>query len=339
MNGRNLNQLALITGGVSPANQTDAEAGSASTVQSFSVAGGRSNTNGFMIDGVSNTDDAIDNSALHPSLEMVREFKIEVNNYSAEFGHYSGGQINITTRSGTDHPHGSLFEFVRNQAMDAKNYFVLPTQAAPELQRNQFGGSFGAPIKKDKLFFFFSYEGLRLNQGQTGTGTVPTSAMLAGDLSILLQPTNPYTHTVTQLKNPATNAIIPSNNLAGLINPIGAGIAALYPAPTLSGASVSNYVVNPVLAQSDDTYNLRLDYQVSPKDRIAGRITTLRESVKPALPAWFRRVATAGIWLRSAEYAVQHVSQRGPHLFPSRDQRGYGWLQPHSLERGESKFR
>ncbi len=213
MNGRNLNQLALITGGVSPANQTDAEAGSASTVQSFSVAGGRSNTNGFMIDGVSNTDDAIDNSALHPSLEMVREFKIEVNNYSAEFGHYSGGQINITTRSGTDHPHGSLFEFVRNQAMDAKNYFVLPTQAAPELQRNQFGGSFGAPIKKDKLFFFFTYEGLRLNQGQTGTGTVPTPAMLAGAsfpyyFSQLIRTRTPSPNSRTRPQTQSSPAII-----------------------------------------------------------------------------------------------------------------------------------
>lgn len=122
LNGRNLDQLALISGGVVPANQSNVEAGSASTVQTFSVAGGRSNTNAFLIDGVANTDDAIDNSALHPSLEMVQEFRIETNDYSAQFGQYSGGQVNITTKSGTNQFHGSAFEFLRNDALDAKKF-------------------------------------------------------------------------------------------------------------------------------------------------------------------------------------------------------------------------
>jgi len=283
MNGRNLNQLALITGAVAPANQSNVEAGSASTVQTFSVAGGRSNTNSFLIDGVANTDDAIDNSALHPSLEMVQEFKLEANNYSAEFGHYSGGQVNITTRGGTDQFHGSLFEFFRNDALDAKNFFVLPTQSKPPLKRNQFGGSLGGPIKKDKLFFFGSYEGLRYTQGQTGTGTVPTAAMLNGDFSVLLQPNNPYTHAVTQLHDPLTGAAIP-NNVLSSTSPIGARIAALFPAPTILGVAVNNYVVNPSLVQSDDTYNFRLDYQLSSKDNLAGRLTTLRESVNQPYP-------------------------------------------------------
>jgi hypothetical protein len=283
MNGRNLNQLALITGGVAPANQTNVEAGSASTVQTFSVAGGRSNTNSFLIDGVANTDDAIDNSALHPSLEMVQEFRLEANNYSAEFGHYSGGQVNITTRGGTDQFHGTLFEFFRNDALDAKNFFVLPTQAKPPLKRNQFGGSFGGPIIKDKLFFFGSYEGLRFTQGQTGTGTVPTPAMISGDFSTLLQANNPYTHAVTQLHDPVTGAPIPGNILS-VISPVGASVAKLFPAPTLAGVAVNNYVVNPSLRQNDDTYNGRLDYQLSSKDNLAGRLTTLRESVNQPYP-------------------------------------------------------
>lgn len=283
MNGRNLNQLALITGAVTPANQSNVEAGSASTVQTFSVAGGRSNTNSFLIDGVANTDDAIDNSALHPSLEMVQEFKMEENNYSAEFGHYSGGQVNITTKGGADNFHGSLFEFFRNDALDAKNFFVLPTQAKPPLKRNQFGGSLGGPIKKDKLFFFGSYEGLRYTQGQTGTGTVPTSAMLSGNFSALLQANNPYTHTVTQLVNPITGAPIPGNILPS-ISPIGASVAALFPAPTLPGVAINNYVVNPSLRQSDDTYNLRLDYNISLKDTLSGRITALHEDVNQPYP-------------------------------------------------------
>ena len=283
MNGRNLNQLALITGAVSPANQSNVEAGSASTVQTLSVAGGRSNTNSFLIDGVSNTDDAIDNSALHPSLEMVQEFRLEANNSSAEFGHYSGGQVNITTRSGTDQFHGSLFEFLRNDALDAKNFFVLPTQAKPPLRRNQFGASLGGPIKRDKLFFFFSYEGLRYTDGQTGTGTVPTTAMLGGNFSALLQPNNPYTHTVTQLVDPVTQVPILGNMLTS-ISPIGADIAALYPTPTLAGTPINNYVVNPVLVQSDDMYNLRGDYQVTSKDMISGRFTYLREAVNQPYP-------------------------------------------------------
>jgi Carboxypeptidase regulatory-like domain len=280
MNGRNLNQLALIVAGVSPANQTNVEAGSASTVQTFSVAGSRSNTNAFMIDGVANTDDAIDNSALHPSLEMVQEFRVETSTYSAEFGHYSGGQVNITTKGGTNQLHGSLFEFLRNQIFDAKNAFVLPTQAKPPLQRNQFGGSVGGPILKKKLFFFADYEGLRYIDGETGTGTVPTAAMLGGDFSILLQANNPYTHTVTQLLDPNTHAPIPGNIITA-INPVGAKIAALYPTGT---AALNNYTVNPKLVQSDDEYNGRVDYLLSSNDTISGRLTYLRENVNQPYP-------------------------------------------------------
>lgn len=283
MNGRNLNQLALITGAVLPANQTQAEAGSASTVQSFSVAGGNSNTNSFMIDGVANTDDAIDNSSLHPSLEMVQEFQMAVNNYSAEFGQYSGGQVNITTRSGSDKFHGSAFEFARNQAFDAKNFFDLPTQAKPPLSRNQFGGSIGGPIKTNKLFFFFSYEGLRLTQGETGAGTIPTQDMLGGNLSVLLQANNPYTHRVTQLINPATQAPI-QGDIITAPSSVGAAIAALFPAPTIPGVTINNYVVNPSLIQNDDTYNLRLDYQMSQNDVLTGRMTTLRETLTQPYP-------------------------------------------------------
>lgn len=283
MNGRNLSQLALIVAGVSPANQTEAEAGSASTVQTFSVAGAASNANSFLIDGVANTDDAIDNSSLHPSLEMVQEFRIETSTYSAEFGHYAGGQVNITTKSGTNKFHGTLFEFLRNQDLDAKNFFVLPTQAKPTLQRNQFGGSVGGPIWKNKLFFFFDYEGLRYRDGETGTGTVPTTAMIGGDFSALLVASNPYTHAVTQLINPYTGLPIPGNIIT-TINPVGAAIAALFPAPNVPGASVNNYVVSPTLKQSDDEYNGRIDYQATTKDTVSGRLTYLREAVNQPYP-------------------------------------------------------
>ncbi|HVB86018.1 MAG TPA: carboxypeptidase-like regulatory domain-containing protein [Candidatus Dormibacteraeota bacterium] len=282
LNGRNLDQLALISGGVVPANQSNVEAGSASTLQTFSVAGGRSNTNAFLIDGVANTDDAIDNSALHPSLEMVQEFRIETNDYSAQFGQYSGGQVNITTKSGTNQFHGSAFEFLRNDALDAKNFFVRPGQAKPPLRRNQFGGSLGGPIKRNKLFFFFSYEGLRYTDGQTGVGTVPTSAMLGGNFSELLQPNNPYTHTVTQLVDPQTGTPI-SGNILTSINPIGAAIAALYPAGE-PGGLINNYTASPSLVQSDDEYNIRSDYALSPTDAIAGRFTYLRENVNQPYP-------------------------------------------------------
>ncbi len=282
LNGRNLNQLALITGGVVPANQSNVEAGSASTVQSFSVAGGRSNTNAFLIDGVANTDDAIDNSALHPSLDMVQEFRIETNDYSAQFGQYSGGQVNITTKSGTNQFHGSLFEFLRNDALDAKNFFVQPGQAKPPLKRNQFGGSLGGPIEKNKLFFFFNYEGLRYTDGQTGVGTVPTADMLGGNFSELLQPNNPYTHRVTQLVDPQTGAPI-SGDILTSINPIGGAIAALFPAGA-PGVLINNYTVSPSAVQSDDTYNLRSDYALSSTDSIAGRFTYLRENVNQPYP-------------------------------------------------------
>ena len=120
-----------------------------------------------MVNG-SNVEEGKNNgAAIIPNLDSISEFRIITNNFDAEYGNYSGGQINVVTKSGTNQFHGSGFEFLRNTVLDAKNYYSLPTDKTPVFQQNQFGGTFGGPIKKDKTFFFVDYQGTRQNQAPT----------------------------------------------------------------------------------------------------------------------------------------------------------------------------
>src|SRR6202022_2202534 len=145
----------------------------------------------------------------------------------------AGGQVVVTGKSGTNAYHGLLYEYVRNQMFDAKNYFAGPTQ--PAYKRNQFGGPLGGRIIRDKTFFFMNYEGLRFHQQLSALATVPTAVMLNGDFSSLLP--------ATQLKNPFTGASIPGNLISSLPQwnspaaTIGKALAGYYPAPTRATAA------------------------------------------------------------------------------------------------------
>ena len=132
-----------------------------------------------------NNDPYINQYVALPSIDAIQEFKVQSSDYSAEFGRASGAQVNVILKSGTNQFHGDLFEFFRNRLMDAKNYFDFPdctpasagelAAASHAFDRNQFGGTFGGPIRKDKTFFFLSYEGLRRREATTHTATVPTT--------------------------------------------------------------------------------------------------------------------------------------------------------------------
>jgi hypothetical protein len=171
--------------------------GSGFNDNSFSGSGSRSAGNLILIDGMVSR--ALNNGgfALQPVPEMVKEFKIQSNNYDAAFGLSSGATMNLITQSGTNQFHGSAWEYVRNQIFDARNFFAvnqtnpisgaeIPGTAKPSYKRNQFGVAVGGPIRKDRTFIFGSYEGLRLIQGQTGTAVVPTAAEKGGDFSSYL---------------------------------------------------------------------------------------------------------------------------------------------------------
>jgi hypothetical protein len=147
-----------------------------------SVNGGREASNGFMINGANVNEGKNNGTAVIPNLDSIEEFRIITNNFDAEYGNYSGGQVNVITKSGTNGYHGDIFEFNRNTAFNAVNYFA---QSTPKYIQNQFGATFGGPIKKDKIFFFIDYQGTRLIQGQTATALVPDGSFdPAGDYAL-----------------------------------------------------------------------------------------------------------------------------------------------------------
>ena len=187
LNLREVTALALLVPGTVDTTgrslATGAANGSGFNDFGYSGSGGGSGGNLLLIDGMISR--ALNNSsfALAPPPEMVHEFKIQNNIYDAAFGLASGTVMNLITESGTNALHGSAWEYVRNNALDASNYF---SQGKPALTRNQFGGAIGGPIMKGKMFYFGSYEGLRLTQGQVSTAIVPTAAQKAGDFSSFL---------------------------------------------------------------------------------------------------------------------------------------------------------
>jgi hypothetical protein len=185
LNGRDFTQLALLVPGVATG-QPGAGAGGG-----ISIGGARSEQNAFQLDGVTNSDQWDNAISFRPSIDAIQEFKIEVNNYSAEFGKGAGGQINVVTKSGTNQFHGSLYEFNRNDAVQARNFFQRDPNfvdskgrfVAPPYNRNEFGTAVGGPVIKDRTFFFAYYDGLRNVRGQTGLRTVPDEALRKGDFS------------------------------------------------------------------------------------------------------------------------------------------------------------
>ena len=189
LNGRAYTDLLALQPGVSPYNAVDTGTGGMGdrpvdgglNAGNQSVNGQREAANGFMVNG-SNVEEGKNNgAAIIPNLDSIAEFRIITNNFDAEYGNYSGGQINVVTKSGTNSFHGSGFEFLRNTALDAKNYYSLPTDKTPVFRQNQFGGTFGGPIRKDKTFFFVDYQGTRRTQAPTVNTQMPSVANFGGN--------------------------------------------------------------------------------------------------------------------------------------------------------------
>jgi hypothetical protein len=191
LNGRSYTDLLALQPGVSPYTAGDTgtpgisdrspDGGVNSGNQS--VNGQREASNGFMVNG-SNVEEGKNNGAsIIPNLDSISEFRIITNNFDAEYGNYSGGQINVVTKSGSNALHGDAFDFLRNTVLDAKNYYALPTDATPVFRQNQFGGTVGGAIKKDKTFFFLDYQGTRQTQAPTVNTQVPSVANFSGNFA------------------------------------------------------------------------------------------------------------------------------------------------------------
>jgi Carboxypeptidase regulatory-like domain len=190
LNGRNYIDLLALQPGVSPYKNDDTTSGVGvdpttlsgdQTNGTQSVNGGRLGSNGFMVNGADAQEGVHNGAAILPNLDSISEFRIITNNFNAEYGNFSGGQVNVVTKSGTNQFHGDVFEFLRNTDFDAANYFA--GGARGDFKQNQFGGTVGGPIKKDKIFFFADYQGNKQVLGQTESFAVPTQADRTGNLS------------------------------------------------------------------------------------------------------------------------------------------------------------
>ena len=188
LNGRMLIDLVLTVPGAHESH--GAQAGDMSPLywrpgqrSAVSIGGNRPNANYFLLDGATNTDPTFNTLNLSPSPDAVQEFRVQTGSYSAEMGGAGGGQVNIVTRTGTNDFHGTVYEFMRNDRLDARTFNEMD-EASRHLNRNNFGASFGGPVKKDRSFFFVNYEGLRLTQAMTMTQTVPTMEEIDGDFGM-----------------------------------------------------------------------------------------------------------------------------------------------------------
>ena len=282
LNGRNFSQLGLLQPGVVPITPGLVEAGGGlRDGQPYSVNGQRPESNNFLIDGADNFNGVDGGYVLKPPVDAISEFLIITLNASAEFGHALGSTTNILTRSGTNYFHGALWEFLRNDAFDARNYFA--TQDLP-LRQNQFGATIGGPIRKDKIFFFGYYEGFRNLQGVTALTTVPSMQERIGNFAELCP--EGFTHgfcnnPANQLFNVLANAPYPNNQLPS-INPISQGLLQYFPEPNVG---TNLYSASGNINNDSNQFGIKIDDYLTPDDNLNVRYSFYQSSdVNPLSP-------------------------------------------------------
>jgi hypothetical protein len=263
LNGRNFIRLAQLSAGVNEDGDNSLQSGNRPDDRRNSTAvavnGQHGYNNNFMIDGLDDNERYIGSVVIKPAEDALAEFKLVTNAYAAELGRTAGGVINLVTKSGTDNFHGTLFEFFRNEKMDAKNFFAGPG-TTPAFKQNQFGGSLGGPIRKGKTFFFGDYEGLRLRQGITFTSSVPTLAMRQGNFTGLATIYDPLTRT------PYPNNQVP----VSVMDPAAVKVVNLYPTPQIAGL-VNNFTFSPNKQDREDKFDTRVDHLFGTRDSFFAR--------------------------------------------------------------------
>jgi outer membrane receptor protein involved in Fe transport len=284
LNGRDYVQLAtLTTGVVRTSSGTNGNTGGSSTggMNSFVANGTRGTLNNFLLDGIDNNSNDNGGVVLRTNVDAIQEFKVQTNSYSAEFGRSGGAVVNAITKSGSNAYHGDAFEFFRNSALDARDYFEDPSQKKASFKQNQFGGVLGGPLRKDKLFWFGDYQETAIRNPITYISSVPTMAERSGDFralsGVIYDPTT-Y-DPVTNTRQPfATNNVIPSSQ----INSVAQAYINLYPQPNLPGLR-NNYKISPIEQDEIGQGDFRLDYNASQSDQVFFRFSTSgRTDIMPA---------------------------------------------------------
>jgi Carboxypeptidase regulatory-like domain len=301
LNGRNFVQLATLTPGTTQSTNpngffTNGASSEAATRGAFSlsVGGSREQSTDWLLDGNDNNQLDEGGIAIFSDIDAIQEFKVLTYNYSAEYGERAGPTVLVTTKSGSNQYHGSLFEFFRNTKLDARSYFATSTE---KFNLNQFGGSFGGPIKKDKTFFFVDYQAKMQRRGVPFTGFVPTTGMTTADANgnydfsgapTVLNGTvltNPYSgNPFACLPGTSTpEPVLPDGSQTpggtpcpiipgGVVNAVGLEVLQLYPAPNANGNGF-NYINEPVRKLNEATWDIRVDHNISDKDSVFARFS------------------------------------------------------------------
>jgi len=261
LNGRNFVQLVQIVPGANEGPGNGLTSGQRPddkrSSSSFSVNGQDDTLNNYVIDGFDDNERIIGTIGVKPNVEAIQEITVQTNSYSAEAGRTAGGVVNIVSRSGTNQFHGSAYEFFRNDIFDAKNVFQTSGRT-PELRQNQYGGSIGGPIFKDRTFFFGDYEGFRQVFGQTFINTVPTLAE--------------YNNINSLAGGSPQQQVALGNNgrVAAPIDPVALNYLRLFPAPNRPGLS-GNYVISPNRTQFSNSFDVRIDHKFNDRNLFFGR--------------------------------------------------------------------
>lgn len=299
LNGRNFTQLLVMTAGAASAGTTGIWGNpQAGDYRQPSINGQDTNSTGFVLDGTNNRSNFSGGISVAPVVDDIEEFKVVSHSDSVEYGGYLGGYVNVITKGGTNEFHGAAWEFLRNDKLDARNPFKPKVNM---LRQNQFGANMGGPILRNRLFFFGSYQGFRQRVGSTTYYTVPTPAQIAGDFTYKVDgktpelpiyniystredPLQPGTYIRDRFMCDAGGNPIPPN-LDGtqtggtpcnkipseLLNPYALHYATLFPKPVSTPVPLTNGIDTAPQKQSQDFWNVRGDYQISPSQQISGR--------------------------------------------------------------------
>ncbi|HEU4893087.1 MAG TPA: carboxypeptidase-like regulatory domain-containing protein, partial [Vicinamibacterales bacterium] len=291
LNGRNFATLVYLAPGITPG-QAGENLSGASTfnprgASNFNALGSQANSNAWLVDGIDNNEFTFNTFIVMPSVEQVREFKVLTGVFSAEFGR-GAGVVSVSTKSGANQLRGTGYEFLRNDAFDARNFFVRKTvqpdgtlvkDPVPPLDRHQFGGAIGGAFVipglydgHSRTFFFADYSGIKERRGITTVNTVPSAATRTGDFSNyrdrsgnlipIYDPLSTRLEAGRVVRDPFPNNIIPANR----INQVGRNIASVYPLPNTGSGSFDNYISTPDREITDHAFSGRVDHKLSDND-------------------------------------------------------------------------
>lgn len=344
LNGRNFSQLATLVPGVTrgvPGNIATGAGNNAETFRygasggaSLSVNGARPQANNFTLDGVDNNESLVNTIVFFPPVDAVQEFTMQTSIAPAEFGRAGGAIVNTALKSGTNQFHGSAFDYLRNSQLDARPTFA--STRAP-FRRNQFGGTLGAPIVKDKLFLFGDYQGFRQSTPLgVDFASVPTALMRQGNFSELLNPAQSGLSQTYVIKNLLTGAPFPGNIIPpSLQNPVGLKYLNAYPLPNIAGKVQQNYQIQRQQVQNFDDFDIRTDWNATATDRVFGRFSYAEDGEDtstrlPGLPAGFGS-GTQFSYNRGAAAGYTHIF--GPNLLSDLrvgfQRTNFGYLPPY----------